>query len=71
VLPVHVLIPESRQVRSVRNVVVERTERPPTPPLVRDGLSVAPIERCILDAVRRLRDESDIAAILTSRCNGG
>jgi hypothetical protein len=51
-------------VRSVRNIVVERTERPPTPPLVRDGLPVAPIERCILDAVRRLRDESDIAAIL-------
>lgn len=62
---VHVLIPEARQVRSVRNIVVERTERLPTPPLVRAGLPVAPIERCVLDAVRRLRDESDIAAILT------
>jgi hypothetical protein len=62
---VHVLIHESRQVRSVRNIVVERTERLPEPPLIRDGLPVAPIDRCVLDAVRRLRDESDIAAILT------
>jgi hypothetical protein len=62
---VHVLIPETRQVRSVRNIVVERTERLPTPPLVRDGLPVAPIQRCILDAVRRLRKESDIAALMT------
>lgn len=62
---VHVLIAEARQVRSVRNIVVERTERLPTPPLVRDGLPVAPIERCVLDAVRRLRNESDIAALMT------
>jgi hypothetical protein len=62
---VHVLIPGGRQVRSVRNIVVERSCRIPTSPLVRDGLPVAPLERCVLDAVRRLRDESDIAAILT------
>jgi hypothetical protein len=62
---VHVLIPGARQVRSVRNIVVERSQRLPPKPLVRDGLPVVPLERCVLDAVRRLRDESDIAAILT------
>jgi hypothetical protein len=62
---VHVLIAETRQVRSVRNIVVERTERLPTPPLIRAGLPVAPIQRCILDAVRRMRNESDIAALMT------
>lgn len=62
---VHVLIPGARQVRSVRNILVERTGRLLPNPLVRDDLPVPPIERCVLDAVRRLRDESDIAAILT------
>ncbi|HEY2194946.1 MAG TPA: hypothetical protein VGH76_21980 [Actinomycetospora sp.] len=62
---VHALIPGARQVRSVRNILVERSGRLPPKPLVRDGLPVVPIERCVLDAVRRLRNESDIAAILT------
>ena len=61
---VHVLIHGARQVRSVRLIIVERTKRLP-PPLQRDGLPVAPISRCVLDAVRRMRDESDIAALLT------
>jgi hypothetical protein len=62
---VHVLIPGTRQVRSVRDIVVERTGRLTPNPLIRDDLPVASLERCVLDAVRRLRDESDIAAILT------
>jgi hypothetical protein len=61
---VHVLIDGARQVRSVRLIIVERTKRLP-PPLQRDGFPVAPISRCILDAVRRMRDESDIAALMT------
>jgi hypothetical protein len=61
---VHVLVHGGRQVRSVDLIIVERTTRLP-PPRLRDGLPVAPIERCILDASRRLRSEPDIAAILT------
>jgi hypothetical protein len=61
---VHVLIDGARQVRSVRLIIVERTKRLP-PPLQRDGFPVAPISRCILDTVRRMRDESDIAALMT------
>ncbi len=61
---VHVLIPAHRQVRSVRGIRVERTKRPPTP-VLRDGLPVAPLDRCVLDAVRRLRDRGQIAALLT------
>lgn len=61
---VHVLVRASRQIRSVRLVLVERTRHPPSP-LLRDDIPVAPVQRCVLDAVRRLRDESDIAAILT------
>lgn len=61
---VHVLVPSGRQVRSVHLIVVERTTRLP-PPRLRDGLPVAPIERCVLDASRRMRCKADIAAILT------
>ncbi|WP_026204837.1 hypothetical protein [Actinomycetospora chiangmaiensis] len=61
---VHVLIAAFRQVRSVRGIRVERTKRLPTP-VLRDGLPVAPLDRCVLDAVRRLRDRGRIAAILT------
>lgn len=61
---VHVLIAAYRQVRSVRGIRVERTKRLPTP-MLRDGLPVAPLDRSVLDAVRRLRDRGQIAAILT------
>lgn len=61
---VHVLIPGERQVRSVRHVLVERSTRLP-PPVVIDGLPAAPVDRCVLDAVRRLADRSEIAAVLT------
>ncbi|MCD2190214.1 hypothetical protein [Actinomycetospora soli] len=61
---VHVLIPGGRQVRSVRHVLVERTTRL-LPPVVLDGLPLAPVERCVLDAARRLPDRSEVAALLT------
>jgi hypothetical protein len=62
---VHVLVRADRQVRSVPFVLIERTTRLPVPPLFRDDLPVAPIERCVLDVARRTRSRSDIAAILT------
>lgn len=61
---VHVLIPAGTKVRSVPGIRVERTRRPP-PVWQRDGLPVAPMERCVVDAVRGMTDRSDVAAILT------
>lgn len=62
---VHVLIPFGLRVHSVPIARIERTRRLPTPPLVRDGFPVAPIERCLLDVARTMTSESDIAAILS------
>ncbi|MEJ2868619.1 hypothetical protein WCD74_12680 [Actinomycetospora sp. OC33-EN08] len=62
---VHVLIPFEMRVHAVPRVRIERTRRLPTPPRVRDGLPVAPIERCLLDVARTMTDESDVAAILS------
>jgi hypothetical protein len=61
---VHLLIPITMRVQGTARILIERTKRLP-PPLLRDGLPVAPIDRSVLDAVRRLRAESEIAAILT------
>ncbi len=61
---VHLLIPATTRVHGTARIVIERTKRMPTV-RERDGLPVAAIERCVLDAVRRLRGESEIAAILT------
>jgi hypothetical protein len=60
----HVLIPATRNVKSAGPVIVERTRRP-VKRLERDGLPVAPIARCLLDHVRRMKDEDEIAALLT------
>ena len=61
---VHLLIRSTSRVQGTPRIVIERTKRLP-PPVLRDDFPVAPIERCVLDAVRRLRAESEIAAILT------
>lgn len=61
---VHLLIPATSRVHSTPRIILERTKRL-FPVLERDGFPVASVERCILDAARRLRSESDIAAILT------
>ncbi|WP_433799455.1 hypothetical protein [Actinomycetospora sp. CA-084318] len=61
---VHVLVAATRRVRSVQGIRVERTHRPPSP-WTRDGLTVAPMERCVIDAVRGMTDRADVAAVLT------
>lgn len=62
--PVHLLIPATLKVQSVPGIRVERTHRMP-PVRERDGLPVAPMERCLVDAARRMTSRSDVAAILT------
>jgi hypothetical protein len=61
---VHVLIAETRRVLSTPRILIERTRRLPQP-VVRDGLVVAPLVRCLTDRVRRMKDLTAIAALLT------
>jgi hypothetical protein len=60
----HVLIALDRRVLSVGRAVYERTISLPRP-VERDGLPVAPLARCLIQHVRRLKDHEAIAAVLT------
>ena len=59
----HVLIALDRRVLSAGRAVYERTVNLPRP-LERDGLPVAPLARCLIQHVRRLKDHEAIAAVL-------
>jgi hypothetical protein len=61
---VHLLVSEGTRVQSTPTIRIERTKRL-GPALVRDGLPVVSVQRSVLDAARRMRGRSDIAAILT------
>ena len=61
---VHILIPAEHRAQSTQFITVERTKRL-LPVRIRDGLRVAPMERCLLDRVRRMRSPTEIAALLT------
>jgi hypothetical protein len=60
---VHVLVPDDRQLRSSEFVTVERTTRLP-PPLLRDGVPLAPVPRACLDAARRLRSAAEVTELI-------
>lgn len=61
---VHVLVPHSRQVRSVGFVHVERTTHLPTP-VLRAGLPLAPVARACADATRRLSRHGEITELMS------
>lgn len=61
---VHLLIPAEQRVQALPWLRIERTTRPLTS-MTRDGLPVVGLERSVIDTVRRMRDESDIAAVLS------
>ncbi len=63
-VPVALLVPMGRQVRSVGFVHVERTVRLPEP-VVRSGLRVAPLVRAAVDAARRLESSAEITELLS------
>ena len=67
---VHLLVPAKLRVHGLPSIRIERTHRMP-PPRTRDGLPVATIERCVLDAVRRMTAKPDVAAILTDPSSDG
>ncbi|MFC4950904.1 hypothetical protein ACFPFQ_46395 [Pseudonocardia sp. GCM10023141] len=61
---IQILVPHTRQVRTIGFVHVERTSRLPVP-IVRDGVPLAPVARASIDAARRLRRRGDIAELLS------
>jgi hypothetical protein len=61
--PVHVLIPHRRRRHSVRGLVIERTKRLPQH-RSRDGLPCAPIERAVIDAVRKMTGRNEIRGVI-------
>ena len=67
---VHVLIHWTRSVLSTTSITVERTRRLPKP-VIRDGLPVAPLVRCLTDRVRRMKDLTAIAALLAEPLRRG
>ena len=62
-LPVHLLVPMHRQLKSANFVIIERTERLPEP-LVVNGYPLAPLPRAVFDAARRHHDKHAIRAFL-------
>jgi hypothetical protein len=61
---VHLLVPDSRQLRSVGYVHVQRTKSLPEP-VFRSGVPLAPLARACIDAARMLRTEGEIAELLS------
>ena len=61
---IHILVPESRQVRSVEFVHVERTSRLPGP-ILRDGVPLVPLVRACTDAARRIRSAAEVTELLS------
>lgn len=67
---IHVLVPATRQVRSVGYVHVERTNRLPAA-IVRGRIPLAPVPRACIDAVRRLDRPGDVAELLADAVQRG
>jgi hypothetical protein len=61
--PVHILVPHDRNLRFADGVAIERTIRLPNP-LWCKNFPIAPVERAVLDAARRLRAPGDVRAII-------
>lgn len=63
--PVHVLVEHGRRRKSAGYVRVERTRRMPDAVVVRRGLALAPVARCVADAARRMTRGRDVLALVT------
>jgi hypothetical protein len=61
---IHVLVPASRQVRSVEFVHVERTRRLPIP-VLREGVPLAPLVRACTDTARRVRSAGEVTELFS------
>jgi len=67
---IHVLVPASKQVRSVEFVHVERTRRLPVP-VLRGGVPLAPLVRACTDTARRLRSTAEVTELFADAVQRG
>lgn len=67
---VHLLLPAARQVRSAGHALIERTRRYPTAHMW-EGLPIAPLDRAVLDCVRRIRVLNPVRALLIEAVQHG
>ena len=67
---IHVLVPESKQVRSVEFVHVERTQRLPAG-VTREGIRLAPLDRACTDTARRIRSAADVTELFADAVQRG
>ncbi|MFI9386845.1 hypothetical protein [Kutzneria sp. NPDC052558] len=67
---VHLLLPHQSRVRSAGFVHVERTIHLPVK-VLREGIPLAPVDRAVLDAVRRWRVADPVRALLTEAVQRG
>jgi hypothetical protein len=67
---IHMLVPHDHQIRSAGFVLVERTIHMPDQ-VVRNGLPLAPLDRSVLDAVRRWRKIDPVRALLSEAVQRG
>jgi 8-oxo-dGTP pyrophosphatase MutT (NUDIX family) len=63
--PVHVLVPHSRRSKSTGFARIERTRRFPDVLVRRSGLVLAPLDRAVTDAARRMGKARDVQALVT------
>ncbi|WP_345028416.1 hypothetical protein [Kutzneria kofuensis] len=66
----HILVPQASHIRSARFAVVERTIHMPDA-VQKHGLRLAPLERAVLDAVRRWRRIDPVRALLAEAVQRG
>lgn len=59
---VHAVIPDSRHRKSAGFAIVERTQRLPQPRTI-EGVPVASLDRCLVDAARRITDRRSTRAM--------
>jgi hypothetical protein len=67
---VHLLLPHRSRVRTFGFAMVERTIHMPRR-VMRDGIPLAPVDRAVLDAVRRWRVVDPVRALLTEAVQRG
>ncbi|HTI19878.1 MAG TPA: hypothetical protein VL652_02735 [Kutzneria sp.] len=67
---IHILVPQASHIRTARFTVVERTIHMPEP-VHKHGLRLVPLERAVLDAVRRWRRVDPTRALLAEAVQRG
>jgi hypothetical protein len=67
---IHLLIPHDQHIRSSGFALLERTIHMPDA-VVRNGIRLAPVDRAVLDAVRRWRRMDPVRALLTEAVQRG